>query len=60
MILPSRIVSIGIRIMVRPRLEVIHIDNMPTRGRGKVIPNLIIYSLMIMGTTSVISLRWGT
>jgi len=47
MMLPTRIVSIGIMATVLPSLEVIHIGNMLTRGRGEGIPNLTIHSLMI-------------
>jgi len=53
--LPTKIVSMGIRVMIRPRLEVIHIGNMLTKGTSKGIPNLTIHSLMIMGTTSITS-----
>jgi len=52
-LLPTRITGIRIWIMVRPRLEVIHIGYMLNRGREKSVPNLAIFSHMIKGTTSI-------
>jgi len=54
-LLPTKIVRIGIRVMVRPRLEVIHISYMLTRGRGIRLLNLTIFCHLIMGTISVTS-----
>ena len=58
--LPTRIVRIGIRVMVQPRLEVIHICYMLTKGRGKRVPNLAIFNYMIMGTTFITNRGCGT
>jgi len=53
-LLSTRIIGIRIRIMGRSRLEVVYIRNMLNRGRGKWLPNLLIFSDMIKGTTSII------
>jgi len=53
--LPTRIVSVGIRVMVRHRLKVVNICNMLIGGRGKGVPNLAIHSYTIIGTTSITS-----
>ena len=55
LLVPTRIIRIGIRVMGWPRLEVIHIGYMLTRGKGRRVPNLAIFSYMIMGTTSITS-----
>jgi len=46
-LLSTRIIRIGIWVMVRPRLEVVHIAYMVYRGRGKRIPNLANFNYMI-------------
>jgi len=46
--------------MVRPRLEVVHIGYMLSRGRGKRIPDLAVFNYMIKGTTSIIGRGWDT
>jgi len=46
-LLPTRIIGIGIWVMVRPRLEVVYISSMFNRGRGKWVLDLAILSYMI-------------
>ena len=46
-LLLTRVIRIGIWVMVRPRLEVVHIGSMLNRGRGKWVPDLAILSYMI-------------
>ena len=58
--LPTRIISVGIRTMVRPRFEVIHKGYMLTKGRGKKVPNLAIFNHIIIRTTSITSRGWDT
>jgi len=52
-LLPTRIIRIGVKVMVRPRLEVIYIGYMFTRGREKMVPKLSIFNHMIMGIASI-------
>jgi len=53
MLLPTRIIRIGVRVMGRSRSEVIHIGYILTRRRGKRVPNLAIFNHMIMGIASI-------
>ena len=53
MLLPTRIIRIEIRVMSQPRLKVIHIGYMLTKGKGKRVPNLVIFSHMITGNASI-------
>jgi len=50
-----RIVGIGIKVMVRPRLKIVHLCSMLNGGKAKGIPNLAIHDYMIIGTTSITS-----
>jgi len=51
--LSTRVISIGLGVMVQPWLEVVHICNMLNGGRGKEVPNLAIHTYMIIGTVSI-------
>jgi len=53
LMLPARVVSITVRVMIWPTLKVVHIGYLFTRGLGKGVPNLIMDSYMIKRTTPI-------
>jgi len=46
-LLPTRVIRIVVKVMVQPRLEVVHIGSMLNMGRGKWVPYLAILIHMI-------------
>jgi len=57
--LPTKVVSIRVRVMIWPGLKVVHIGYLFTRGRGKGLPYLIMHNYMIKRATPITSRGLG-
>jgi len=60
MVFPAGIVGVRVGVMVRPRLEVIDIYNLVTRGLAKRTLNLKTQSYMVKRSTTITRRRGGT
>jgi len=58
--LPIKVVSIRVRVIIWPRSKVIHIGYLFAIRRSKGVPYLIMRNYMIKRATPIISRGWGT